>query len=170
MDPTPRTPAYEQVAALLRQRIYDGTYPPGGKVASAPALAVELGVSVPVIVRAFARLRDAGLVRTEPGSATYVLPRYRYLVTVTVTGPDDAGGELARVQAATAAAAAADPAVRSSSVTAGEAWQWVVVAEAGDPAAALAAAMGVIRAAAGDGRWDLARPDAVVGRLPDSGA
>jgi GntR family transcriptional regulator len=69
------TPVYEQIAAVLRQRIEDGTYPPGRALPSAPALCQEFGVARLTMTSALRVLARAGLVYTEPRRGTYVTDR-----------------------------------------------------------------------------------------------
>ena len=51
---------YERVASEIRQRISDGTWPPGHRLPSRPRLAVELGVGEGSVRRAMSLLRRAG--------------------------------------------------------------------------------------------------------------
>ena len=71
---------YEQVAAAIRGRIRDGTYPPGGKLPSRRELCAEFGFSEIVIGAAMRVLKQDGLVQSLPGIGTYVA--------------DDAGGQV----------------------------------------------------------------------------
>jgi DNA-binding GntR family transcriptional regulator len=66
---------YEQLAALLRQRIHDGTYPPGRAIPSLERIHQETGLSVKTIRRAIAILADEGLVHVRPGWGTFVVRR-----------------------------------------------------------------------------------------------
>ncbi|MGH3711850.1 MAG: GntR family transcriptional regulator [Micromonosporaceae bacterium] len=68
----PQKAQYEQIADWLRARIVDGTYLPGSRLPSEPALATELGVSRVTINRAIGLLRTAGLVKVKRGAGTYV--------------------------------------------------------------------------------------------------
>lgn len=65
-------PAYRQIAAILRGRIADGTWPPGTELPSEPDLAVEFGVGRDTVVNALALLRAEGLVITRRGFRTRV--------------------------------------------------------------------------------------------------
>ncbi|GAB3823914.1 GntR family transcriptional regulator [Dactylosporangium cerinum] len=65
-------PQYAQIAALLRSRIDDGTYPAGSVLPSEPALADELRISRVTVNRAVAMLRSEGLVKVRRGAGTFV--------------------------------------------------------------------------------------------------
>jgi DNA-binding FadR family transcriptional regulator len=62
---------YERVAATLRERIEDGTYPPGSKMPTRRELREEFGASDTVIDKAMMILRAAGLTETLPGVGVY---------------------------------------------------------------------------------------------------
>jgi GntR family transcriptional regulator len=64
---------YEQLAAILRGRIRDGTYPPGRKIPTHLELERESGLSPMAVRRAVRVLREAGFVRTKPGRGTFVV-------------------------------------------------------------------------------------------------
>ena len=61
-----------QVFAQLRDRILDGTWPPGGKIPSENALAEALGVSRVSIREALHMLASLGLLESKQGGGTYV--------------------------------------------------------------------------------------------------
>ncbi len=61
-----------QVFAQLRDRIMDGTWPPGGKIPSENALAEALGVSRVSIREALHMLASLGLLESRHGGGTYV--------------------------------------------------------------------------------------------------
>jgi DNA-binding GntR family transcriptional regulator len=63
---------YLQVAAHLRQRILSGELQPGDELPAYRILASEYQVSTGTIIKAVARLRDAGLVETGTGYPTTV--------------------------------------------------------------------------------------------------
>ena len=65
-------PIIEQVAALLRQRILDHTYPPGSKLPSELNLAQELGVSRTTVRSVLARFATESLIFRKQGDGTYV--------------------------------------------------------------------------------------------------
>ncbi len=65
-------PAWRQLAAILRARIRDGTYPPGRVIPSEKTMQQEFGVARGTIRKAVALIRDEGLVVTVAGRGTYV--------------------------------------------------------------------------------------------------
>ena len=148
---TPPEPVYMQAARRIRERIYDGTY--SVRVGSAPELAAEFGCTIPVIVQAFRVLRAEGLIRTAPGDATYVLPRFVFTVAVTVPGPDAGSVRLAAFRSACRDAERADPAVTGIDVhPLGPVWRWTVRAECADVGRAAALAVAAVRPMTDD-RW-----------------
>lgn len=68
---------YAQIADIIRDRIRNGTYPPGKPLPSEDKLAAELGVSRPTVNRALTMLRANGEVKVRRGMGTIVraLPR-----------------------------------------------------------------------------------------------
>jgi len=66
---------FEQLAAILRQRISDGTYPPGSRLPTLLALESESGLSPMTVRRAVKLLADEGLVRSRPGRGTFIVPK-----------------------------------------------------------------------------------------------
>jgi DNA-binding transcriptional regulator YhcF (GntR family) len=62
----------ETVAAGIRARIERGELRPGDRVPSARSIVREFGVAIATASRAHALLRDAGLVRAQPGVGTVV--------------------------------------------------------------------------------------------------
>lgn len=71
MIETPKS-QYAQIAELLRQRIEDGTYPPGSALPSEDRLSDELGLSRVTINRAVGLLRNSGHVKVRRGTGTVV--------------------------------------------------------------------------------------------------
>jgi GntR family transcriptional regulator len=63
---------YQQVAGVLRQRISEGMYPEGSRLAPEDDLVKEFGVSRATIRQAVGQLVDAGLVARRQGSGTFV--------------------------------------------------------------------------------------------------
>ncbi len=61
---------FQQLAAILRERIQAGEYPPGRKIPSIIDLVEESGLSTMTVRRAVQVLADEGLVRTVPGRGT----------------------------------------------------------------------------------------------------
>jgi DNA-binding GntR family transcriptional regulator len=64
---------WPQIAAVIIERIKDGTYPPGAKVPSVVQVATEFGVVNSTAQRAMEAVRAEGLTRSEKGMGTYVL-------------------------------------------------------------------------------------------------
>ena len=75
IDRTSATPTYQQVAAILRDRITAGEYKPGDQLPSVHSLVMETGLADATVRAAIRVLRDEGLVRTAPGRGVFVVPR-----------------------------------------------------------------------------------------------
>lgn len=73
MPPAP--PAYLRIAHELRERIRDGTHPPGAKLPTIERLCARYRVSEIVIRHAFGVLRAEGLIDTRRGGGTVVRAR-----------------------------------------------------------------------------------------------
>ena len=71
LDPDSPDALYEQLAALLREAIGDGTY--RSRLPSEPALASEYGVSRETARRAIRLLVAEGLLVTRHGRGTFVV-------------------------------------------------------------------------------------------------
>lgn len=67
------TPIYQQVAAIVRERIQNGTYAPAHAIPSAAALHAEFGVALLTVRSALRVLEAEGLTRTVPRRGTFVL-------------------------------------------------------------------------------------------------
>jgi GntR family transcriptional regulator len=65
---------YRQVAAILRQRIADGTYPPGTRLPSIATLVQEYGIARTTASKALRLVVAEGLAEISPGMGTYVVP------------------------------------------------------------------------------------------------
>jgi GntR family transcriptional regulator len=65
---------FEQLAAILRGRIEDGTYLPGSRLPTHLALEAESGLSPMTVRRAVRLLSEQGWVRTRRGRGTFVVP------------------------------------------------------------------------------------------------
>lgn len=63
-----------RVLTALRKEIEDGTYPPSSRLPAEHALAVQLGVSRPVVREAISQLKADGVLTTRKGSGAYVSP------------------------------------------------------------------------------------------------
>lgn len=68
---SPVTP-YRQLAAQIRARIDDGTYPEHRAIPSLTRLQQETGLAVTTIRRAIQLLEEEGRVYTVPGRGTFV--------------------------------------------------------------------------------------------------
>ncbi|WP_395103877.1 GntR family transcriptional regulator [Actinomadura sp. SCN-SB] len=65
------TPLFQQIAAILRGRIADGTYAPGKRMPSARAIADEFGVTRGTAVAALDVLKAEGLIYGVRGRGTF---------------------------------------------------------------------------------------------------
>jgi DNA-binding FadR family transcriptional regulator len=61
-----------QILGRLRERIFQGEYPPGSRLPSETSLATEFGVSRPVLREALACLQEEALIFVRRGSGSYV--------------------------------------------------------------------------------------------------
>jgi DNA-binding GntR family transcriptional regulator len=75
IDPYSPTPAYQQLAGLLRDEIAAGRLAAGERVPSARTLSQEHGIAMGTVMRALNALRDEGLIVAVPGRGFYVPPR-----------------------------------------------------------------------------------------------
>ena len=74
IDPFSGVPAYQQLAALLREEITSGKLAAGQRVPSAKTLAQHHGIAIGTVMKAFNLLRDEGLIVAVPGRGFYVRP------------------------------------------------------------------------------------------------
>ncbi len=65
-------PAYAQLAALLKQKIASGEYPPGTRIPAESVMGQTYGVAVMTVRQAIRLLVEQGLLRRVHGSGTYV--------------------------------------------------------------------------------------------------
>jgi GntR family transcriptional regulator len=72
VDPGAAAPLYRQLAAELRARIYDGTYPRGSQLPAESELIASHGVSRVTVRLALGLLREEGLIEPTPGRGTFV--------------------------------------------------------------------------------------------------
>jgi GntR family transcriptional regulator len=72
VDPESDEYVYEQLAAILREGIASGKYPPGRMLPSARTLSQEHDVSIGSVKRAIEILKGEGLVRTVIGRGIFV--------------------------------------------------------------------------------------------------
>ncbi len=71
----------DQVRSLLRQRIQEKVYPPGGRLPSESELAQELGVSRATVRTVLARFAKEGLILRKQGDGTYINERLHAIDT-----------------------------------------------------------------------------------------
>ena len=57
-------PIYHQIVEEITARIFDGRYPPGGKIPSVREIAEEAAVNPNTVQRAFSELESSGLIVT----------------------------------------------------------------------------------------------------------
>jgi DNA-binding transcriptional MocR family regulator len=65
-------PLYARLAIAIEHAIDDGTLPPGSKLPPQRNLAFDIGVTIGTVSRAYAIVRERGLVSGEVGRGTYV--------------------------------------------------------------------------------------------------
>jgi GntR family transcriptional regulator len=66
---------WRQIAAVVVERIEDGTYPAGSRVPSVVELSAEFEVASSTAQKVVAHLKKEGVVRTEVGLGTFVADR-----------------------------------------------------------------------------------------------
>lgn len=67
-------PLRDQLTAVIRKRIGDGTYPPGSKLPTARELADEFDISARTVTDALRTLRESGEVIGVRGRGVFVRP------------------------------------------------------------------------------------------------
>jgi GntR family transcriptional regulator len=72
IDPDGPTPLYQQLAAVLRERIDKGQLPANRPIPSIAQLQQEFGLARGTILHAVELLRDEGLVHVVRGRGTFV--------------------------------------------------------------------------------------------------
>ena len=75
IDHEGKTPVYLQLAAILREAIERGDYPPGRRLPSENTLLQEYGLARGTVRKAARVLADEGLVEVVPGRGVYVTER-----------------------------------------------------------------------------------------------
>ncbi|MEO3856281.1 winged helix-turn-helix domain-containing protein [Acrocarpospora sp. B8E8] len=70
---------WKTIAEELRARIANGTYRPDGPFPSETALVQEYGIARGTARKITAKLRDEGLIYTEPQVGSYVMPAIQEL-------------------------------------------------------------------------------------------
>lgn len=64
---------YEEVASMIKDRIYSGIYSPGKRLPSIQSLSKETGLNSDTIVKAYKQLEEEHLLYTVPKSGCYVM-------------------------------------------------------------------------------------------------
>ncbi|MFC7585002.1 GntR family transcriptional regulator [Nonomuraea antimicrobica] len=72
VDPTGSTPLSDQIAGSVRRGIADGLLGPGDRLPAGRELAASLGVNMHTVLRAYADLREEGLIELRPGRGATV--------------------------------------------------------------------------------------------------
>lgn len=75
IDPTAGLPIYAQIAGSVRGQVAAGTLAPGDRLPSARDLAVQLGVNLHTVLKAYQELRDEGIVDLRRGRGAQVTER-----------------------------------------------------------------------------------------------
>ena len=75
IDPQAPEPAFVQLAAIIRTRIEDGTYPARSRIPSITEIVGETGLAIGTVRKAIRVLVDEGLVVAVPGHGTFVTAR-----------------------------------------------------------------------------------------------
>ncbi|WP_019818420.1 GntR family transcriptional regulator [Saccharomonospora saliphila] len=75
IDPASAAPLYEQIAASVRRNLAEGHVSPGQHLPPARALAGSLEINVHTVLRAYALLRDEGLIELRRGRGAVVTGR-----------------------------------------------------------------------------------------------
>ena len=68
----PDVPRWRQVYEVMRERIVDGTYPPGERLPSVVDVCGEFGISQMTARRVLKELRTDKLAEMQPGIGTFV--------------------------------------------------------------------------------------------------
>ncbi|MGW8401691.1 GntR family transcriptional regulator [Streptomyces lydicus] len=71
MEFDPTLPKWKQIAAVIRERIASGVYPPRHLI-SEVRMEQEFGVARVTVRKVTARLREEGLIVTTPGMGSFV--------------------------------------------------------------------------------------------------
>ena len=85
VDVTAATPVYEQLRAQIAGHIGAGSLRSGDRLPTVRSLAVDLGIAVNTVGRAYAELEAAGLVRSGRRAGTVVIGRNAALIDGDVT-------------------------------------------------------------------------------------
>ncbi len=74
-DPDGPEPIYRQIAAVIAERIDDGTYAPNRRIPSEAQLCEEFGVTNKTVRAGIALLVEAGRLRPVKGRGVFVMPQ-----------------------------------------------------------------------------------------------
>ncbi|MFF4090435.1 winged helix-turn-helix domain-containing protein [Streptomyces nigra] len=66
---------WRQIAAIIQNRIDDGTYPAGSRVPSVVDISTEFEVAASTAQKVLGHLKSEGLIRTEVGLGSFVEPK-----------------------------------------------------------------------------------------------
>ncbi|WP_413757669.1 GntR family transcriptional regulator [Streptomyces sp. MMBL 11-3] len=91
MEFVPDIPRWRQVAAVIRSRIEDGTYPPRNRVPSVQQIVEEFGIATATAQKVNVGLKKEGLLYTEPGMGSFVSPDAPALIKKARADDVDAG-------------------------------------------------------------------------------
>lgn len=69
------TAPYQQLAAIIRERITSGEIPPGRRIPSMTEIEAEFGLARGTIYKAFAILKEEGIVVASRGRGLFVVER-----------------------------------------------------------------------------------------------
>lgn len=72
LEPDSPVPLYAQIEAQMEMLIAAGAFEPGAQVPSVRELAIRLGVNPLTVSKAYGRLADRGIVRTQRGRGVFV--------------------------------------------------------------------------------------------------
>jgi GntR family transcriptional regulator len=74
LDLTSKIPIYVQIIDQIKHRIATGDLAPGDQLPTVRQLATDLRVNFNTIARAYRMLDEEGLISTQHGRGTYILP------------------------------------------------------------------------------------------------
>ena len=87
LDPIVSRRLYQQVAERIKHQIQAGSISAGERLPAEKDLALQLGVSRPIVREALIALEIAGLVEIRTGSGTYIRDRGKLLFPMVDAGP-----------------------------------------------------------------------------------
>lgn len=74
LDYQGKVPIYLQIADQVKQAVASGDLPPGVQLPTVREVATELRVNFNTVARAYRLLHEEGVISTQQGRGTYVLP------------------------------------------------------------------------------------------------